>query len=75
MVLSNAGPEAALPTSFDLWFETARTHKNDDIPILAWEVALNVESQSCSGEVAAAANEDKPVEQEICHTENTHEEN
>lgn len=50
---STASAEAALCTSQDLSLEPAKTEANNDIPILAWEVALKDKSQPWSTEVAA----------------------
>lgn len=52
-----------------LSFETARTDTNENILILALKVSFNDESQPWSGGVAAAVNEEPPVEQESHHTE------
>lgn len=48
----------------DLSFATARNRPHDDVPISALEAMLKCKSVRWSGEVAAASNEELPVEQE-----------
>lgn len=55
--------EATLRASRDRLIETARMDANDDTLILAWDMKLKDESQPRCVEVAAAANEEVPVEE------------
>lgn len=56
-------------------FDMDRPVATDDIPISAWKLALNDESQPLSGEGAAAANKEAPVDHESCHMKYRREEN
>lgn len=68
-VPSTINPVAVSRTSYNQSFETVMTNVNDDIQILAWEVALNDKMQHCSREAAAAADDVAKFEHESRHTE------
>lgn len=53
----------------------AKTDTNENIPILAWEVTLNIERQSWKRKVAAAASNEVQIQQESHQTEICREEN
>lgn len=65
VVSSMASPGAALRTSHDPLFETAKTDKTDHILELALEVTLNNEIQTGSSQVAVATDGKLNVKHEL----------